>query len=831
MKNFMDKIKDFFDIRKKGMRLVSFNVIVVIALLGCLFSVALALASFLPLQPVPILIAAILIASFPFYLANYRGKLVLASNVMVVAVCFILFPAVFFVRGGIESGMSSWFALGILFIFLLLDGVNFVLMLSLDAIVVAGCYWISYRFPQLVQGHMLRSSFFLDVVQGIFTTTLAVGMILKVQAWIQKQQGNVLEEKNKQLLEMTQKAKRAQRDAEVANHSKSNFLANMSHEIRTPINTVLGMNEMILRQTTEENTRSLAQDIRTSTESLLEIVNEILDFSRIESGKMQLMEDDYELRDVLHDTATAFDLRAKEKGLYLHLDIDEQLPSMYRGDSLRLRQIINNIMSNAIKYTREGGIRFSVSGYQEEDSEILHFEIEDTGVGIREEDMQRLFEAFERIDEKSNRNIEGTGLGMAITANLLDMMGTTLQVKSTFGEGTMFCFDLKQRVKDWTPMGIFEAQERKDDSNQKQEFTFIAPDISILLVDDNAMNRKVFCKLLKHTQMQIDEADNGFTCLEMVKKKHYDLIFLDHMMPELDGVETFSYMQSMQENLCKDTPVIVLTANAIIGAKEQYLKIGFRDYLSKPIDPRLLENLIVEQLSLQNINVETVPIQKNHMELYEDKKPEEKQELPQIEGFDWAYGLLHFPNAQMLWESVEDFYKECESAMQEMNLLYEDIDTVQGLDKYRIHVHALKSNLALIGAMQASALAKILEYAARDGLRERVRQFHVVCMDEVEQCYRNLMPHFHQDTKKEKMTDASWIQGILAMLRNSAEELHYDGVDQMMQMLDGYVYEDDLQGQMEQLYSAVRNLDLEKVVKLCDLMEENVRKESGKLDM
>ena len=619
MKNFMDKIKDFFDIRKKGMRLVSFNVIVVIALLGCLFSVALALASFLPLQPVPILIAAILIASFPFYLANYRGKLVLASNVMVVAVCFILFPAVFFVRGGIESGMSSWFALGILFIFLLLDGVNFVLMLSLDAIVVAGCYWISYRFPQLVQGHMLRSSFFLDVVQGIFTTSLAVGMILKVQAWIQKQQGNVLEEKNKQLLEMTQKAKRAQRDAEVANHSKSNFLANMSHEIRTPINTVLGMNEMILRQTTEENTRSLAQDIRTSTESLLEIVNEILDFSRIESGKMQLMEDDYELRDVLHDTATAFDLRAKEKGLYLHLDIDEQLPSMYRGDSLRLRQIINNIMSNAIKYTREGGIRFSVSGYQEEDSEILHFEIEDTGVGIREEDMQRLFEAFERIDEKSNRNIEGTGLGMAITANLLDMMGTTLQVKSTFGEGTMFCFDLKQRVKDWTPMGIFEAQERKDDSNQKQEFTFIAPDISILLVDDNAMNRKVFCKLLKHTQMQIDEADNGFTCLEMVKKKHYDLIFLDHMMPELDGVETFSYMQSMQENLCQDTPVIVLTANAIIGAKEQYLKIGFRDYLSKPIDPRLLENLIVEQLLLQNINVETVPIQKNHMELYEDK--------------------------------------------------------------------------------------------------------------------------------------------------------------------------------------------------------------------
>ena len=417
---------------------------------------------------------------------------------------------------------------------------RFILMLSLDAIVIMGCYWFILSFPQLVHGQMLRSSFFLDVVQSIFTTTLAVGMIVKVQAWIQKQQGKVLEEKNKQLLEMTQKAKRAQRDAEVANHSKSNFLANMSHEIRTPINTVLGMNEMILRQTKEENTRSMAQDIRTSTESLLEIVNEILDFFRKLSRKDAIDGDDYELWDVLHDTATAFDLqRSRKKRLYLHLDIDDQLPSMYWGDSLRLRQIINNIMSNAIKYTREGGIRFSVSGHQEEDSEILHFEIEDTGAGIREEDMQRLFEAFERIDEKSNRNIEGTGLGMAITANLLHMMGSTLQVKSIFGEGTTFYFDLKQRVKDWTPMGIFEAQDRRDDSNQKQKFTFIAPDISILLVDDNAMNRKVFCKLLKHTQMQIDEADNGFTCLEMVKKKHYDLIFLDPYDAELDGVETF----------------------------------------------------------------------------------------------------------------------------------------------------------------------------------------------------------------------------------------------------------------------------------------------------
>ena len=222
---------------------------------------------------------------------------------------------------------------------------------------------------------------------------------------------------------------------------------------------------MILRETREDNTRSLAQDIRTSTESLLEIVNEILDFSRIESGKMELMADDYELCDVIHDTVTVFGLRAKEKGLYLHIHVDEKLPAMYRGDSLRLRQIINNIMSNAIKYSREGGINFSVTGHQDDDSEVLHFEIEDTGAGIREEDLHRLFEAFERIDEKTNRNIEGTGLGMAITTNLLHMMDSNLLVRSVYGQGSTFYFDLKQRVKDWTPIGHFQVKDKKNADN------------------------------------------------------------------------------------------------------------------------------------------------------------------------------------------------------------------------------------------------------------------------------------------------------------------------------------------------------------------------------
>lgn len=825
MQSFVDKIKSFFNVRTKGMRLVLFNVMVVVAVLGGVFSIIMAIASLLPVQPVPIFIVAILIAVLPFYLANYKGRLGVASNFMVIVSCFFLFPGIFFSQGGIESGMSSWFALGILFIFLLLDGVNFVVMLSLDAIVIIGCYWLSYKYPQLVHGQMLRASFFLDVVQSIFVTTVAVGLIVKVQAWMQKQQDSIVEEKNKLLVEVTQKAKHAQREAEIANHSKSNFLANMSHEIRTPINTVLGMDEMILRETREDNTRSLAQDIRTSTESLLEIVNEILDFSRIESGKMELMADDYELCDVLHDTVTVFGLRAKEKGLYLHIHVDEKLPAMYRGDSLRLRQIINNIMSNAIKYTREGGINFSVTGHQEEDSEDLHFEIEDTGAGIREEDLHRLFEAFERIDEKTNRNIEGTGLGMAITANLLHMMDSNLQVRSVYGQGSTFYFDLKQRVKDWTPIGHFQVKDKKNaDNSKEQHFTFLAPNVHVLLVDDNAMNRKVFCKLLKHTQIQIDEVDNGFTCLEMVKKRHYDIIFLDHMMPELDGVETFSYMQSMQENRCKDTPVIVLTANAIIGAKEQYMQIGFTDYLSKPIDSHRLENLIVEQLALHNIHVEPIELSSNNSEVYGEKNHEALQELPQVEGFDWEYGLLHFLNAQMLWESVEDFYNGCESAVAELDLLYQDISGPKGIDAYRIKVHALKSNLALIGAMQASALARILEYAARDGKEERLRHLHGVLMEEVEACRQNLSVHMQPLEKKPNMTDRAWILGMLSMLCADAENLDYDGIDQIMQMLEGYAYEETLQVRIDQLAASVRNLDLDTSIAICEQMKDILAK-------
>ena len=388
--------------------------------------------------------------------------------------------------------------------------------------------------------------------------------------------------------------------ANQANEAKSHFLSTMSHDIRTPMNAIIGMDEMILRSSQDEEILTYAENIKTAGNTLLGIIKDILDFSKIEAGKMELVPVDYNFVSLLNDLVNMVQCKAEEKGLTFELEVDKNIPRIMNGDEIRIKQVITNILSNAVKYTKQGGITFSISSEKiEEHPEevVLHVSIKDTGIGIKKEDLDKLFVAFERIEEKKNRNVEGTGLGMAIAQSFLNMMGSKMQVESEYGVGSEFSFDLNQRVVNWEPMGEFDTAFKRFRSERKQyRVKFTAPKARILVVDDTEINLKVFTSLLSKTKMQIETADSGDACIHLFKKNHYDLIFLDHMMPNKDGLETIKEMKTLQDTPNTDTPVICLTANAISGMREMYIEAGFHDYLTKPIDTSRLENMILRYL-------------------------------------------------------------------------------------------------------------------------------------------------------------------------------------------------------------------------------------------
>ncbi len=382
-----------------------------------------------------------------------------------------------------------------------------------------------------------------------------------------------------------------------ASESKAKFLANMSHEIRTPINTVIGMNEMILRENKDEAIDDYAYNIKSASQMLLSLINDILDFSKIEAGKLQITEAEYSLSSMLNDVIFGIEVRAKQKNLELKLNIDETLPQVLKGDEIRIKQILNNLLSNAVKYTEQGSITLTAEGAQKENTFYLSLSVADTGIGIKKEDMEKLFTSFQRLELNRNRHIEGTGLGLNITRQLVNYMNGTIDVQSVHGMGSCFTVQLPQQIISNTPIGDPNSITKKQSVNKSSSQDYLhAPDAHILIVDDTRMNLRIIEMLLKRSEIQLDLATGGYECLEKTKNKKYDLILMDHMMPEPDGIQTMHLIREDAQNPNQNTEIIVLTANAIAGMKEQYLAEGFADYLSKPVEADKLEATIAKYL-------------------------------------------------------------------------------------------------------------------------------------------------------------------------------------------------------------------------------------------
>jgi CheY-like chemotaxis protein/nitrogen-specific signal transduction histidine kinase len=531
-------------------------------------------------------------------------------------------------------------------------------------------------------------------------------------------------------------------EAQSANAAKSNFLSNISHEIRTPINVISGMNELILRECKDKSILKYAENINVASRNLTSLINDVLDFSKIESGKIDLVSNDFDIGVVLNDSYNLFLSLAQKKKQTFSLECNSATPSILTGDEVRLKQILSNLISNAVKYTPEGGsINVSVD-YKEMSEEriLLVFNVKDTGIGIQPEDLPNLFQNFQRFELSRNRTIQGSGLGLAITKNLVTLMRGTISVESTYGKGSSFTVRVPFNVVDHAPIG--EVKEHfKAGSSEKYKVSFSAEKARVLAVDDVQMNLDVFVGLLKKTNIKIDCALSGKDALALTKVNRYDMIFLDHMMPEMDGIDVLKRLKADIANPNQETPVIMITANALMGADRKYLDDGFDDYLSKPINPSALENMVLKHLPDELISKEILVeepaaavVTPEAVGVVTDtpKVPEElkKDFISSLDFLDTAAGL-QFAAGDM------DFYKQIlltylnEDKRASLNELKEKKDW----KNYQIVAHSLKGTSLTIGAPLLSEAAKGLEFAVKENRLEYIEEHH----DEVIEMYGVLL--------------------------------------------------------------------------------------------
>lgn len=585
-----------------------------------------------------------------------------------------------------------------------------------------------------------------------------------------KAQGELLEEKVR---------------AESASNAKSDFLANMSHEIRTPINAVLGMNEMIIREDNRaldvaesdpmlvqealENINVYAGDVKKAGHNLLAIVNDILDFSKIEAGRMELAEAPYQLSSLINDINNMIMFKAQDKGLVFNVEADPSLPDELSGDEVRVRQILTNLLNNAVKYTEKGSVILKLRGKkQDENTLILTIVVWDTGIGIKPEDKEQLFNKFERLEMDRNSTVEGTGLGLAITHNLIELMGGNIEVESEYGKGSIFTVNIPQKIVSGSTLGDLQTR-LKDNApgNRPYKESFRAPDATILIVDDTRINLTVAVNLLKNTKMKIDTATSGEEAVNMASKTRYDVIFMDQRMPGMNGTEAFHKIRETENGASKDVPVICLTADAVIGAKERYLSEGFSDYLTKPIDNFALENMLMKYLPEEKVEL----VNEEITEVSEDERSvEEEFTVLRSVGIEPRAGLKYCQDDVFFYKALlaEYAYGELEKA-HNLQKSYE----AENWHDYSIYVHSLKSSSKMIGASALSVRAAKLEAAANISDTGTIHTEHDNMMEEYEvltAVIRSLIPKSASDPENDNIKEFSPSDDIMEFLPGGDNE-------------------------------------------------------------
>ena len=685
---------------------------------------------------------------------------------------------------------------------------------------------IVYYLYMVLAGRYISQTGSFDVSETILDLLIIlIGslMLLVVIAW------------NKQLqVRLKQKAE----EAETAANSKSAFLANISHEIRTPLNAILGMNELVLRESRQPHIKEYAMYIKNSGKSLLTIISDILDLSKIESGKVYLVNENYSLSSLVEDVERSIQKRIMEKGLELKIYVEPELHENLKGDEVRIKQIIMNLLTNAVKYTEKGEVRLYITGTVVENKQDLTIEVSDTGIGMRSEDMGKLFTNFERLDLKRNRSVEGTGLGLPITKNLLVAMGGDITVSSVYGEGSTFTATVGQEIVNEEQIGDYRKKYKEKLHHEVcYHESFHAEDARILVVDDNEVNLKIVVGLAKNTKLQIDTALSAAEGLKLIRQHSYQLLLIDHMMPEMDGIEMLQHVKTMDGGIYKDIPAVAITANALSGAKQTYLDAGFCGYLSKPIDPERFEHIIKDNLPQEYVtecedgNGDTAT-EGQETDGTSDPKQAEEWSIP---GIDIAKALSYIGGSRELYISLLQTYLD---GSEERIRKLEECKNKEDIFNYDITIHGLKGISASIGADSMAVAAAGLEEACKDP--QTAMTYIQMNHDQAVSRYRELLEQIKKwlanietdgKIEKEAVTNITEMLTIISDLKTAVfeykekaactclERLYKTEIPELADEMGAKYY-----GILDKLYQYVSDYDMDKAYELAEKLETDIRR-------